>query len=213
MLSDNSPQDTLAATRRGVLRSLGLGALALVGSSTPASAFIFRSSNNAKVVRAASPKVDLDGLPADWVARQGTTLREYAEFLRGLRLQRLQPRQVIEAHAKRKGSVWNSLPPRAMWKQMAPTLKVVDRVCLELDQPVKEVISAYRSPAYNARCAGASRGSWHQANVAVDVQLPVRPSVVVQTARGLRSRGVFRGGIGRYSTFTHIDTRGQNVDW
>src|SRR5690606_41015041 len=138
MLSDNSPQDAVSATRRGVLRSLGFGALALMGSSTPASAFIFRNSKSPKVVRVASPKVDLNGLPAEWVARQGTALQDYAEFLRGLRLQRLQPRQVIEAHAKRKGSVWNSLPPRSLWRQMAPTLKVVDRVCLELDQPVKE---------------------------------------------------------------------------
>jgi hypothetical protein len=45
------------------------------------------------------------------------------------------------------------------------------------------------------------------------VQFGVAPSVVAQTARTLRSRGVFRGGVGRYSTFTHIDTRGQNVDW
>ncbi len=157
--------------------------------------------------------MDLSGLPPEWVARQGTNLPAYAEFLRGLRLQRLQPRQVIEAHAKKKGNVWNSLPPRAMWRQMGPTLKVVDRIALELGQPVGEIISAYRSPAYNARCAGASRGSWHQANVAVDVRFPIRASLVAQTARGIRSRGMFRGGVGRYSSFTHVDTRGQNVDW
>jgi uncharacterized protein YcbK (DUF882 family) len=96
---------------------------------------------------------------------------------------------------------------------MAPTLKVVDRVSVQLGQPVREIVSAYRSPAYNARCAGASRGSWHQANVAVDVKFPVPPSTVAQTVRTLRSAGYFRGGVGRYSSFTHIDTRGQNVDW
>src|SRR5690606_9602201 len=107
MLSDSSRHDSLPATRRGVLGSLGFGALALIGSSTPASAFIFRNSKSPKVVRVSAPKVDLEGLPADWVARQGTNLQGYAEFLRGLRLEKLQPRQVIEAHAKRKGSVWN----------------------------------------------------------------------------------------------------------
>jgi len=59
----------------------------------------------------------------------------------------------------------------------------------------------------------ARRGSWHQANVALDVKFPVRASHVAAVARGLRSRGHFRGGVGRYSSFTHIDTRGRNVDW
>jgi hypothetical protein len=29
----------------------------------------------------------------------------------------------------------------------------------------------------------------------------------------VRSKGAFQGGIGRYPDFTHIDTRGYNVDW
>ncbi len=211
--SEISRHDPLAASRRGVLGVIGLGALALIGSSTPASAFFSRKSKNSRTASPAPARVDLSGLPPEWVARQGTNLQAYAEFLRSLRLQRLQPRQVIEAHAKRKGHVWNSLPPRSMWRQMGPTLKVIDRLSLELGQPVGEIVSAYRSPAYNARCAGASRGSWHQANVAVDVRFPVRASVVAQTARSIRSRGMFRGGVGRYSSFTHVDTRGQNVDW
>ena len=121
--------------------------------------------------------------------------------------------QVIKAHAKRRGSVWNTLPPKSMWRNMAPTLKTLDRVAIELDQPVKEIVSAYRSPSYNARCAGARRGSWHKANVALDVKFHSRPSSVASIARNLRSRGHFRGGVGRYYSFTHIDTRGQNVDW
>ncbi len=156
---------------------------------------------------------DFSGLPAEWVARQGADLKVYAGYLGSLKLQRLTVRQVIEAHAKKRGSVWNSLPPRSLWRQMVPTLKVIDRLSLELEQPVKEIVSAYRCPAYNARCAGARSGSWHQANVAVDVQFPAHASTVSQTARSLRSRGLFRGGVGRYAGFTHVDTRGQNVDW
>ena len=78
---------------------------------------------------------------------------------------------------------------------------------------VKEVVSAYRSPAYNARCAGAKRRSWHQANVAVDVKFHTGARNVTATARNLRDRGLFKGGVGSYSSFTHIDTRGQNVNW
>lgn len=203
--------DSQLHSRRGALGTLGAGALVLLGSAGPASAFFSRKPRITIVT--ADPAVDLGGLPEEWVARQGSELKAYADFLAGLRLQRLTPRQVIVAHAKRRGSVWNCLPPRSMWKQMAPTLKVVDRISMQLGQPVAEIVSAYRSPAYNARCAGASRGSYHQANVAVDVKFPVRASAVAQTARTLRSKGYFRGGVGRYPTFTHIDTRGQNVDW
>lgn len=186
---------------------LGTAGLMTLAGSTPASAFFFGKK------AAPATAVDFSGLPADWVARQGTALKDYAGFIAGLKLDRLTARQVIDAHAKRRGSVWNSLPPKSMWKHMAPTLKVVDRVASELDSPVREIVSAYRSPAYNARCPGARRGSWHQANVAIDVRFAARPSTVSSIARQLRGGGKFSGGIGRYSNFTHIDTRGENADW
>jgi hypothetical protein len=188
----------------------------LLGSNTTASAFFSRKSSTPRVIvnsASSSAALDLRELPAEWVARQGSNLKDYSAFLGSLRLQRLTPKQVIEAHAKKHGSVWNTLPPRAMWRQMAPTLRVIDRVAMELGQPVGEIVSAYRSPSYNATCPGAKSGSYHQVNVAIDVKFASRPSMVAQTARSLRSRNLFRGGVGRYSGFTHIDTRGQNVDW
>ena len=60
---------------------------------------------------------------------------------------------------------------------------------------------------------GAKSGSWHQANVAVDVKFPERASKVTAAARSLRERGLFKGGVGGYWNFTHIDTRGENVNW
>ena len=68
-----------------------------------------------------------------------------------------------------------------------------------------EVLSVYRNPAYNARCAGARRNSWHLRNYAVDVKMGARPSTVSAMARRLRDRGYFKGGIGRYHSFTHVD--------
>ncbi len=203
-------------SRRGALGTLGAGALALIGGSLPASAFFSKKPGTPRVIvngGGGAVVGDLSDLPAEWVARQGSNLKAYAGYLGSLKLQHLTVHQVIEAHAKQRGTVWNTLPPRALWRQMVPTLRVIDRLCQEMEQPVAEIVSAYRCPAYNARCAGARSGSWHQANVAVDVKFAAAASTVAQTARTLRSRGLFRGGVGRYSGFTHVDTRGQNVDW
>ena len=128
-------------------------------------------------------------------------------------MQRVCPKQVIETHAKSKAGVWNSLPPKSWWKRMGYTLRVVDRIALEMNVNQVEVISAYRAPAYNAHCPGARSGSWHQANVAADVKFPVRASVVTSTARQLRDLGLFKGGVGGYWNFTHIDARGVNINW
>jgi hypothetical protein len=38
-----------------------------------------------------------------------------------------------------------------LWRLMVPTLRVIDRLCQEMEQPVTEIVSAYRCPAYNAR--------------------------------------------------------------
>lgn len=214
--SGESPSSRFQS-RRGALGTLGVGALALIGSTQPASALFFRKPKTPRVLvnggGGGGEAVDFSDLPADWVAQQGSNLKAYASYLASIKFRRLTVKQVLEAHAKQRGSVWNSLPPRTLWRQVVPTLMVIDRVSQELEQPVTEIVSAYRSPAYNARCPGARSGSWHQANVAVDVKFPVRASTVAQTARTLRSRGLFRGGVGRYSGFTHVDTRGQNVDW
>jgi len=203
-VSPNSESNSPLLARRRALGLLGTSSLALFASSSPASAFFFGRSRK---------EVDLSGLNPTWVRLQGRNLERYADFLADLRLKHVTPRQVIESHAKRRGSVWNTLPPRSMWRRMETTLKAVDRIAAELGRPVEEVVSAYRSPAYNARCAGASRRSWHQANVALDLKFETRPSTVAAVARRMRSRGLFRGGIGRYYGFTHIDTRGTNVDW
>lgn len=155
----------------------------------------------------------LPDLPEEWVAHQGRAVTDYLRYLNGLKLQRVFPVQVIEAHAKAKGSTWNTLPPKAWWNRMGYTLKVVDRIAREMNVSEVEIVSAYRCPAYNAHCQGAKSGSWHQANMAVDVKFPVRASKVTATARELRNLGLFRGGVGGYGDFTHIDSRGENINW
>lgn len=193
-----------ALSRRKALATFGLTGLALaVSSGSVKAAFLQKFSSN----------IDLAELPPEWCAHQGTLLAEYATYLSAIKLSRLTVRQVIDAHAKEHQGVWNSIPPKIYWRQIVPTLQVIDRVAAEMNIPVKEIVSAYRNPAYNARCPGAKSASWHQANVACDVVFETSAYTVSTVTRNLRDRGLFKGGVGSYPGFTHIDTRGVNVNW
>jgi len=207
----------LPTGRRRVLGTLGLTGLALASSATDASAFIRRSNGEPTVTvdsssRSALAGVDTSRLPADWVRLQGRNIHSYAAFVDSLKLRTIRTQDVIAAHARQRGGVWNQIPPRQWWRRMGYTLRVVERVALEMNEPVTEIVSAYRSPSYNARCGGR-RGSWHQANLALDVRLVSRPSRVTAVTRSLRDQGLFKGGVGSYRNFTHIDARGQNINW
>ncbi len=222
-----SSEDPILASpelsRRSVLGTLGLTGLtglALAASASPASAFLASAKGPQVSVGTAAPKpavaagrIDFTDLPEEWVQNNRASLVDYTRYLCGLKLQQVCPKQVIEAHAKQKGNVWNCLPPKAWWDRMGYNLRVVDRIALEMGVHEVEVVSAYRAPSYNALCAGAKSGSWHQANVAADVKFPVKAARVTATARHLRGLGLFKGGVGGYWNFTHIDSRGMNVDW
>ncbi len=220
----NSP-DSLSS-RRKVIATLGLVSAALCASSGKAGAMWKWSGMNdvpvvkvktipsdSRVGKVAAPSQKVGGFPEEWVRLQGRNLKDYTNYLNSLKLRNISAQDVIAAHAKERGSVWNALPPRELWVRMGYTLRVIDRISSEMRTPVKEIVSAYRTPAYNARCRGAKRQSWHQANVAVDVQFDTSARNVTSATRSLRDRGLFKGGVGSYSSFTHIDTRGKNVNW
>ncbi|MES2439107.1 MAG: D-Ala-D-Ala carboxypeptidase family metallohydrolase [Verrucomicrobiota bacterium] len=217
----NLPSDDILIDRRRMMSGLGLAGLGLLASSASASAFTAGASPKVTVstqtrstpIPAPSQRIDLTDLPTDWARQQGSFLPEYTRYLWSLKLKNISPAQVIEAHAKNKGTIWNTLPPKTWWTRMGYTLRVADRIATEMNVNQVEVVSAYRCPAYNAHCEGAKSRSWHQANVAVDVKFPVRAAQVTATARNLRDRGLFKGGVGGYWNFTHIDTRGENINW
>ena len=197
-------------TRRGVLRLLTLSGAGLLAGTQSSHAFLdFFSSYDP-----ASPAT-LKGLriPPEWRKELGPQLPYYAEYLRKLRLRHVTVHQIIEPHLHVRAKVRNTLPPRSMWGNIRSTLKVIDGLSDRLDLPVKDVVSVYRSPAYNARCPGAKSNSYHLRNNAMDVIYPCPPGKVAAMARAMKSSGLFKGGVGRYGNFTHVDTRGQNVDW
>ncbi|MEO1856621.1 MAG: D-Ala-D-Ala carboxypeptidase family metallohydrolase [Rubritalea sp.] len=153
------------------------------------------------------------GIPQDWVNQKGNDVLRYANYIKGLRLKNVTPYMVLKPHFKARGRTKNSLPPRYMWSRIAPTLRVIDAMASSMRSPVSELLSIYRSPAYNRAVRGRSR-SQHLENRAVDVRFKgVSAYTVSKVARNIRSRGRFAGGVGRYSSFTHVDTRGHNADW
>lgn len=189
--------------RRGFLGLAGAAAAGLMLGAEDAEARLFGYSSK-----------PVAGIPASWAQLKGKNVYRYASYIEGLGLRNITPRMVLAPHFKTRGRVGNDLPPRKMWKKMGPTLKVIDRMAGEMGAPIKSIISAYRSPRYNNAVHGKS-GSLHKANQAVDVIFRgVSPAHVASVARYLRDKKrKFEGGVGTYSSFVHVDTRGYKADW
>jgi hypothetical protein len=103
----------------------------------------------------------------------------------------------------------NTDPPRSLWPSLLAVTKVADEARHRLGKAIK-INSAYRSPAYNRAISGASK-SIHVLGGALD--LSGSPATLHRILTEMRREGLFRGGIGRYKTFTHVDVRGKNADW
>lgn len=209
MTPDDDQKPSLL-TRRGVLRLLAFTGAGLVAGSETSHAFMDFFSSYQSVPRGLLTKLDI---PSSWIPQLGSQLPNYADFLERMQFRQMSIRQVIAPHAKTHGSVRNTLPPRYLWRNIRSTLKVVDQLADRLDMPVGEIVSVYRTPAYNARCRGAKSNSYHVQNNAIDIVFKCPPGKVAAMARAMRSAGLFQGGVGRYGSFTHIDTRGTNADW
>jgi len=138
---------------------------------------------------------------------------DYRDFIDGLNLRHFSADELIAQAHRVRGDVTNSLPPEQLWSAIVPTLWIADQVRHHTGISLT-VTSAYRSPDYNAKCPNSSPRSQHMANTALDL-IPGggRLSTVFDAFKQMRKAGAFRGGLGRYSSFIHIDTRGRNATW
>jgi lysozyme len=75
-------------------------------------------------------------------------------------------------------------------------------------------LSVYRSPQYNKKIGGATQ-SQHMKFTAIDFQVKANssPAQWAGVLRQMRQSGLFKGGIGVYPSFVHVDTRGVDRDW
>lgn len=89
----------------------------------------------------------------------------------------------------------------------AGLLSALDAIRAHFDRPVR-VTSGCRCDAHN-RAVGGSEGSQHKLGRAADIVVDsVPPELVAELADQM---GL--GGVGRYSHFTHIDTRAGVSRW
>jgi hypothetical protein len=104
----------------------------------------------------------------------------------------------------------NTEPPEELWDNIWKTIEMADKARHTLGRPIK-ITSAYRSPKYNKAIGGASKSHHIQFN-ALDLRTSA-PKTLHKILKGMRDKGMFKGGLGLYNTFVHLDTRGNNADW
>ncbi|MFW2176300.1 MULTISPECIES: D-Ala-D-Ala carboxypeptidase family metallohydrolase [unclassified Moraxella] len=109
------------------------------------------------------------------------------------------------------------VPPVELWRNIVPTLQLVERLKQQGYLPRSTVIrSVYRNPSLN-RCAGGAGESKHTTNGAIDIWIPENDGnrwAIDSTFDGLcqfwQSQGQdYNFGLGLYATGSiHIDTQG-----
>ena len=106
----------------------------------------------------------------------------------------------------------NTPPPREVWEAMFEQARLAQEIRSIVDAPVF-VLSAYRSPEYNAALPNAGRRSQHLFGRATDIRSTAGEPALFAAAMRLRRLGKFSGGIGRYDWGIHFDHRGRDANW
>lgn len=88
-------------------------------------------------------------------------------------------------------------------------LDILEAIRAEFGKPVV-INSGYRCQTHNANVGGA-RGSRHMKGDAADIVVKGTDPALVYALADRLVGGM--GGVGRYHTFTHIDTRGHKARW
>lgn len=103
----------------------------------------------------------------------------------------------------------NNIPESNLWSNMDATILELDALREQIGSPLF-INSGYRNFDYN-QCVGGASKSFHKQFKAIDFRSnTITPREVARTLRLRRDQGTFKGGIGIYNSFVHIDTRGEN---
>jgi N-acetylmuramidase/Peptidase M15 len=147
-----------------------------------------------------------------------TGVQTFEQFVQGLGLRHIKAYELLvkgNQHNNPDSAAYglNTDPPREIWSNIIKTAKVADELRQRIGAPIV-LLSVYRSEAYNTAIAGAG-GSMHKKFNAIDltVRNHMSPDTWANVLREMRTAGFFTGGIGIYTSFVHVDTRGTNADW
>lgn len=154
--------------------------------------------------------------------RGGPTAQEFAAYFDGFAFPNFSGSEITPYFSRTRGGVSNSVPPKHLWPNFIQTMVVLQHLRQVLGRPIT-LTSTYRSPDYNRAVGGASQ-SEHVKFRAIDFQVSgLLPAQVAQVLRSLRGKVflnpatnksfTFRGGIGVYATFVHVDTRPNESNW
>jgi len=137
------------------------------------------------------------------------TKRQFIKMIDDCRFPNFSGIEIVRLFDNTKNGVRNSPPPEDLAENIIPVLWSVQHLRTYLGRRI-DPNSTYRSPAYN-RAVGGVNGSYHTKNMAVDFKVPgMKPSTVYTILRNIRKAKSYRGGLGVYHSFCHIDHRGEN---
>jgi uncharacterized protein YcbK (DUF882 family) len=138
----------------------------------------------------------------------------FSEWFAAQKLRHFGASEFTSYFAREQNGVKNSPPPKRLWGNIVPTLRIVDELRDSFGKPCR-ILSSYRSPNYNKTVGGAPL-SQHLEFTALDIAIDGIPARrVYERLLEWRKAGKFIGGLGLYpsSGFVHIDTRGRNATW
>lgn len=146
-------------------------------------------------------------------AQETQLAKELERFIDELKLTHFKGREFTPYWDRAKNGVKNTVPPRQHWANIVKPLQMLNTLRTQCGSPIY-LTSTYRSPKYNAQLAGAADQSRHLVFNAIDFYSEqFTPRQLHAALKKMRDGGMFKGGLGLYKTFVHIDTRGYNADW
>lgn len=136
----------------------------------------------------------------------------FTAWFRRLKLRHFTAPEFTNYFKRWRRGVQNRAPARGKWANVVPVLRMVDDLRAATGAPIV-ILSSYRSPGYNAAVGGA-KYSRHKEFDALDIASATHsPKQLYDILLKWRREGRFKGGLGLYSIFVHVDTRGYNANW
>ena len=100
--------------------------------------------------------------------------------------------------------------PSIYWNNLEKLMNMLEEIRSAVGNKAISIHSGYRTVSHNKKCGGAPK-SQHLTASAADIKVSgIKPSDVYAICDRLVGS---RGGVGKYSTFTHVDIRGKRARW